>query len=108
MEDCIFCKIVRGEIPVDFVYQDEQLAIFPDHKPRAPVHLLIVPKKHIEEFDEINDRLILEIRNKIAEIVKERKLAEKGYRILNNGGAAKAVSHLHIHLLGGVAVEREI
>lgn len=108
MEDCIFCKIVRGEVPVEFEYQDEEIVVFPDNKPRAPVHLLIVPKKHIEELGELEDKLLLKIRDRIVRIVKEKKLAEKGYRILNNGGAAKGVDHLHFHLLGEISVMREV
>ena len=100
MRECIFCKIVRGEVPADFVYQDEQLVIFTDHKPRAPIHLLIVPSKHIEELEELDGELLLKIRDKIVEIVKEKNLAQEGYKILNNGGLAKDVDHLHFHLFG--------
>lgn len=108
MKDCIFCKIVRGEVPVEFVYQDEQIAVFPDIKPRAEVHLLLIPKKHVEELEELDDEVYLLIKNKALDIVKAKDFTKIGYRIVTNGGAAKKVAHLHFHLLCGVAVEREI
>jgi histidine triad (HIT) family protein len=108
MKDCVFCKIVAGEIPAEFVYQDEEIAVFPDIKPFAPVHLLYIPKKHIGDLTEAGDALILKIKAKILEKVNELGLMEKGYRIVINGGTAKAVPHLHFHLLGEVGVERTV
>ena len=104
-EDCIFCKIAGGQIGA-LVYEDDQVAAFNDLKPQAPVHVLIVPKKHIEKIADIRDDdahligHILVVANKIAE---ERGVAEDGYRVVvNNGaGAGQSVWHVHFHLLGG-------
>lgn len=106
MEDCVFCKIVRGEIPKEMVYQDEEIAVFPSNEPQAPLHLLYIPKAHIGDFTEASDALILKIKNKITEKVKELGLMEKGYRVSTNGGTAKVVPHLHFHLLGEVGSGR--
>ncbi|HPP76108.1 MAG TPA: histidine triad nucleotide-binding protein [Armatimonadota bacterium] len=106
MEDCIFCKIARHEMG-QLVYEDDQVAAFNDLNPAAPVHVLIIPKKHIEKLADIEDGEdaclaghILTVANKIA---RERGIAEEGYRVVvNNGsGAGQSVWHLHFHLLGG-------
>ena len=106
MDDCIFCKIVNGEIPTKFIYQDENLVAFKDIKPIAPVHILIVPKKHISSFREVSEKdreflgEALLLAKKLAE---QEKIADKGYRIGINVGKAggQLVFHLHIHLIGG-------
>lgn len=108
MKDCVFCKIVCGEIPAEFVYQDEEIAVFPDVKPAAPIHFLFIPKKHVADLTEADDELVLRIKNKILEKVRELGLVEKGYRIVVNGGTAKAVPHLHWHLLGEIRAERKV
>lgn len=108
MAECVFCKIVRGEIPAKFVYEDEEVLAFPDIHPSAPVHLLFIPKKHVGDLTEASDDLFLKIERSILKKVKELGLKDKGYRIVANGGAAKAVPHLHVHLLGGVDVERKV
>ena len=105
MDDCLFCKIIRGEIPSDFVYEDDKVVALKDINPQAPVHLLLLPKEHIESADDINQDnshligYIFEVANKLA---KENNL-EKGYRIVNNckedGG--QSVDHIHFHLMGG-------
>ena len=104
MEDCVFCKIVRGEAGAEFVYKDEDLIAFKDIKPKAPVHILIVPKKHIESVREVQDE-DREILGKIIltakKIAEDLGVAESGYRlVINNGrGAGQLVPHLHLHLL---------
>ncbi len=108
MDDCIFCKIIKGEIPTDFVYQDDEIAVFSDVHPAAPTHLLFIPKNHIEELSDLTDETLIKIKNKLLEKVKELGLLDKGYRIVINGGSAKAVPHLHFHLMGPVGVEREV
>jgi len=108
MKDCLFCKIARKEIPAEFVYEDEDIAVFEDKNPKAPLHLLFVPKEHVEELGEAKDMIVLSIKKKIADIVGERWLIEKGYRVVVNGGTARAVPHLHFHLLGGVDVGRNV
>ncbi|MDI6784020.1 MAG: histidine triad nucleotide-binding protein [bacterium] len=103
---CIFCKIIKGEIPAQKVYEDTAVMAFKDIQPKAPVHLLIIPKKHIptlldltENETEIAGKLIL-VANKLA---KENNIAESGYRVVFNCNrdAGQAVFHIHLHLLGG-------
>jgi histidine triad (HIT) family protein len=101
MKDCIFCKIVRGEIPKEFAYEDETIVAFDDISPAAPVHLLIIPKKHIEDFFEVDDdKVHLAISHGIQKLIEKKGLDKKGYKIVVNGGGAQDVFHLHFHLLG--------
>ncbi len=108
MEDCIFCKIVAGEIPAKIVYKDEAVVVFHDNKPLKPTHFLIIPKKHVGDITLIDDADLIAIRNEIVNLVKEMGLMEKGYRIEVNGGAAMGVPHLHFHLLAPVGVAEPI
>ncbi|MDP3994343.1 MAG: histidine triad nucleotide-binding protein [bacterium] len=106
MENCVFCKIVNGEIPTDFIYQDDEVAAFKDINPKAPVHILIIPKKHISSLNEIEDEdqmlmgnLFLTARR----VAYDQKVADTGYRVsINNGkDAGQEVKHLHMHLIAG-------
>ncbi len=108
MESCVFCKIIKGEIPAEFVYQDEEIAVFPSNDPKAPVHLLLISKTHIEDFIDAPLELIGKLKAKATEIINEQGLLQKGYRFGVNGGTAKAINHLHFHLLGGITKNREI
>jgi len=104
--DCIFCKIIGGEIPSEFVYQDEELVAFRDISPLAPVHILIVPKKHIGALTDLTEADIplmgqmVKVANQLA---KSEGVAESGYRLAINCGkhGRQFVPHLHMHLLGG-------
>ena len=105
--DCIFCKIVNGEIPADIVYEDEEILAFRDLAPQAPVHLLIIPKEHIASLDEISEsaghsELLGRLMSKIRLIAALTEL-ETGYRVISNCGedALQTVKHLHFHLIGG-------
>lgn len=101
MKDCIFCKIRDKEIPKEFEYVDEEVMVFEDINKIKPVHLLIVPKKHIKDFYNFNDeRLELKINEVIKNMIKRKELYRKGYKIFLNGGGAQLVDHLHIHLTG--------
>ncbi|WP_322904928.1 histidine triad nucleotide-binding protein [Paenibacillus campi] len=105
-EDCLFCKIVAGTIPCNKVYEDEQILAFYDIAPAAPVHVLIIPKKHIDSMNEVTAEdlpLISEIHRVAIELAKQLGIAESGYRLINNCGpdSGQAVQHLHYHLLGG-------
>ena len=101
MEDCIFCKIANKEMPKEFVYEDEDLMVFPDIHPAKPVHLLIVPKKHIAEFTAVTDiTLHAKIAQVINNLILQNNLSNAGYRITVNGGGAQVVNHLHYHLMG--------
>lgn len=104
MSDCLFCRIAEGEIPSNKVYEDEQIVCFHDIEPQAPVHVLIVPKKHIKSLDELTSddaELISHIMLKIKDIASELGL-EGGYRAVINTGddAFQTVKHLHFHILG--------
>lgn len=103
--DCIFCKIIHGEIPSSKVYENEFVYAFRDINPQAPVHVLIVPKKHIASADEITPENSVEISRvfeAIPQIAKEAGL-KNGYRVVNNCGedGCQSVKHIHFHLLGG-------
>ena len=109
MADCLFCKIVRHEIPATLVYEDERVAAFNDINPQAPTHVLLVPKRHIETLNELgteDDRLIGELVRRAAAIAGERGLSAGGYRTVfnTNRGAGQTVFHIHLHLLGGRAM----
>lgn len=104
MADCLFCKIAAGEIPSDCLYQDEQVFVFRDIDPQAPVHFLVIPKKHIESAACINgdnSGLIAHIFEVIARLAGEMGL--DGFRIVSNTGesAGQSVHHLHFHVLSG-------
>ncbi len=106
MPDCLFCKIVNREIPAAIVYEDEQVLAFKDIAPQAPVHLLIIPKKHIVSLAQLTAddlSLIAHLTEVVKKLALENDLAEKGYRVVVNIGAegGQAVGHLHYHLLGG-------
>ncbi len=103
--DCLFCKIIAGEIPSTKVYEDELVYAFNDIKPMAPVHVLIVPKKHISSAADItaeNSAVVAHIFEVAAKIAAEKGLKD-GFRIVTNSGdhACQSVHHLHFHLLGG-------
>ena len=103
MSDCLFCKIVAGEIPSTKVYEDEYVYAFCDIEPKAPFHVIVIPKKHIGSADEINSENSIEIARvfeAIAKIAKRENL-EKGYRVVNNCGedGGQTVHHIHFHLL---------
>jgi len=106
MSDCIFCKIVAGEIPSDKVYEDEFVYAFNDINPAAPVHVIIIPKEHVassaDDITSKNSAVIGKIFEAAAKIAKELGLKE-GYRIVNNCGehGGQTVFHIHFHLLGG-------
>lgn len=105
MDDCLFCKIIAGEIPSKKLYEDELVYAFEDINPQAPVHFLIVPKLHIKSADELtkeNSGFIGHVYTVAAMLCKEKGLT-KGYRIVNNCGedGGQTVGHLHFHVLGG-------
>jgi histidine triad (HIT) family protein len=112
-EECIFCRIVAGEVPADIIYQDEDFLAFRDIVPQAPVHLLIVPKSHITSVAELTEgqeklagRLII-IANELAE---REGIARKGYRLAINCGpeGGQVVPHLHLHFLGGRQMDAKL
>lgn len=109
MSDCLFCGIIKGEIKGEFVYQDDSLVAFKDINPKAPVHLLIVPRKHVATLLDVEpgDReLIGDIFQAASRLAKEHGIDKDGFRVVVNcgAGAGQSVFHLHYHLLGGRAL----
>lgn len=110
--DCLFCKIIAGEIPSVKVYEDEKILAFKDIAPMAPVHVLVIPKIHIGSADEINSEnscYISAIFEKIPEIAKAAG-ANNGYRVITNCGedGCQSVKHLHFHILGGTKLPEKM
>lgn len=110
MTNCIFCKIVNGEIPCSKVYEDDKVLAFKDINPEAPVHILVIPKQHIQsvlDLDESNISVTLDIFYAINKIVKQLGIDTDGFRVVANTGVngGQTVSHLHYHILGGRSLQ---
>ncbi|MBR5228004.1 MAG: histidine triad nucleotide-binding protein [Clostridia bacterium] len=106
MQDCIFCKIINKQIPSNIVYEDEKIISFYDVNPMADIHVLIVPKVHVESINELNESTLESVKyafSKIPEIAESLGIKDSGYRTIINTGkdAGQTVKHLHIHILGG-------
>lgn len=106
MEDCLFCKIVKGEIPSQKIYEDDDLYAFNDIHPLAPIHFLVIPKKHIESLAHLkegDEQIIAKIYTTINKLAKEKGFKENGYRVIVNCGkdGGQEVMHLHFHVLAG-------
>ena len=100
MKDCIFCKIANKEVPKEFLYEDEDVMVFDDVSPIKPVHVLIVPKKHVKELLVVESELGKKLIETAQKIIKKTNIEDKGYRLTINGGGAQFVDHLHFHLTG--------
>ncbi|MCH9813950.1 MAG: histidine triad nucleotide-binding protein [Epsilonproteobacteria bacterium] len=100
---CVFCKIAKGEIPSNKVLESDDFICFHDLNPRAPIHLLIIPKIHVENFQEMPSQLMGEMTSFIQEVASKMGLDQSGYRLITNNGedGGQEVMHLHFHLLGG-------
>lgn len=107
MENCIFCKIIAGEIPSKCVYEDEKVFAFYDIEPQAPVHVLIVPKRHFANILEADGETIAKMHAAAAQLANRLGIAEKGFRLVINTGedGQQSVKHLHMHLLGGRSMQ---
>lgn len=106
MADCIFCGIIEGKIPSKKVYEDDRVLAFHDIAPQAPVHVLIIPKKHIPTMNDVteeDDQLIADVFAAARKIARELGIEDSGYRLVNNvnGDGGQVVYHLHVHVLGG-------
>ena len=106
MNDCIFCKIINGDFNTDFIYENEKLVAFNDINPATPIHVLVVPKKHIEslaKMEEGDEKIISKVYKIINDIAEKQGFKEKGYRVIVNCGkdGGQEVPHLHFHLLAG-------
>ena len=111
MSDCIFCKIIKGEIPSDKLYEDEGVIAFRDIKPLAPVHFLVMPKAHIKSAADITDgnsAAVARCFEVIAELARREKLDE-GFRVINNCGenAGQTVPHIHFHVIAGLPLDEK-
>jgi len=106
MTDCIFCKIISGDIPGDIIYQDDDVLAFRDLNPQAPTHFLVIPKKHIFTINDLQSEdaeLVGKLYLAAKQVAKDEGIAESGYRaVMNcNAGAGQTVFHIHLHVLGG-------
>ncbi len=106
MEDCLFCKMIAGEIPSNKVYEDDMVYAFYDIDPKAPEHILIIPKKHLKSIMEVSEGDFCYVQAMISaaqHIAQEKGIAQDGFRLVFNTGSngGQTVHHLHLHLLGG-------
>ncbi len=106
MEDCLFCKIMKGEIPCNKVYEDEEIFAFYDINPAAPIHILVIPKKHIASLAHLekeDEAIVGRIYGVINQIAEEKGFKQDGYRVIVNCGknGGQEIMHLHFHILGG-------
>ncbi len=105
-KDCLFCKIADGQTETEFIYEDDKMVVFHDIKPHAPVHVLLVPKRHIRSINDLTDddgALISDLFLLAKEIAKTVGVAESGYKLLFNveKGGGQVIFHIHLHLIGG-------
>ncbi|MBM3710193.1 MAG: histidine triad nucleotide-binding protein [Actinobacteria bacterium] len=105
MKDCLFCKIINREIKGDIIFENDDVLIFKDINPKAPVHLLAVPKQHVSsivEIEKLNPSQIIELFRAISSVSKDMELEKDGFRVVTNTGlaAGQSVEHLHFHILG--------
>jgi len=106
MDDCLFCKIVKGEVPATIVYKDEQVTAFRDINPVAPTHILVIPNEHIPSTNEVSQRdeqLLGHMLTVVKSISDNESISKSGYRLIINTGpdANQVVFHLHLHIIGG-------
>ncbi len=104
---CIFCKIAKGEIPSNKVLENEDFLAFHDINPKAPIHILVIPKEHVESFQEASGELMAKMTPFIQEVARELELDKNGYRLIANIGkdGGQEVMHLHFHILGGAKLK---
>lgn len=110
MSDCLFCKIIAGEIPGNAVYENDRVYAFRDIKPQAPVHVLIVPKKHMDNILQCDGETAAALTDAVRVIAKQEGVDESGFRLISNCGrdGAQSVNHLHVHLIGGRPLPEKI
>lgn len=113
MEDCLFCKIIKGEIPCNKVYEDEEILAFHDINPAAPIHILVIPKKHITSLAHLekeDEAIVGKIYTVINQIADQKGFKQDGYRVIVNCGknGGQEVMHLHFHILGGKKLGEKI
>jgi histidine triad (HIT) family protein len=106
MADCLFCRIARKEIPASLLYEDDRLVVFNDTNPQAPLHALVIPKRHIASLNELSasdDGIVGEMVRRAAAVAREKGYADRGFRTVfnTNAEAGQSVFHIHLHLLAG-------
>jgi len=106
---CLFCKIINKEIPANIILENDNFLAFHDINPKAPVHILAIPKIHVDSFHEVSPEVMSGMTSFIQDIAKEVKIAESGYRVITNIGenGGQEVKHLHFHVLGGSKLKWE-
>jgi len=104
---CLFCKIVNKEIPSNIILEDDNFIAFHDINPKAPVHIIAIPKVHVDSFNELTPDIMANMTTFIQEIVKEVKIEKSGYRVITNIGenGGQEIKHLHFHILGGAKLQ---
>lgn len=107
MDNCLFCRIVRGEIPSSKVYEDDTVLAFRDIEPQAPVHVLLIPKKHFDSIMEVDEKTFAHMKTVIKKLAVDLGIAENGFRVVINTGrdGQQSVKHLHFHILGGRSMQ---
>ena len=110
MSDCLFCRIIAGEIPSNKVYENDRVFAFRDVNPQAPVHVLIVPKKHMDNVLQCDGETAAALTDAVGVIARQEGVAASGFRVISNCGrdGAQSVNHLHVHLLGGKALSEQM
>ena len=100
---CLFCKIVKDEIPSNRVLENDDFIAFHDINPIAPVHLLVIPKQHVDSFNDVNPQMMSKMTSFIQDVTKKASISQSGYRVITNIGndGSQEVKHLHFHILGG-------
>jgi histidine triad (HIT) family protein len=113
MENCIFCQIIAHQLPAAILYEDQEMVVIQDAHPLAPIHILVIPRKHITSMNEVtaeDETLLVKLLLKARELAFEKGIGESGYRIaINTGqGGGQTIFHLHVHLLGGSPVDANL
>ncbi|MBI5449418.1 HIT domain-containing protein [Candidatus Gottesmanbacteria bacterium] len=106
MSDCIFCQVISGTLPSKPVFRDGDVIVIPDISPQAPVHLLVIPKKHVAEFIDADSGLLAKMAATVQKMITDQHIVN--YRIVSNGKGAAVIDHLHIHILGNVDKFRKL
>lgn len=106
MNNCIFCQVISGKLPGNFIYKDSDVVVIKDIHPSAPVHFLTIPTQHISEIVEANEVMVTKLFRVIKKVIEEQKIV--GYRLVTNGKGAALIDHVHVHILGGVEKMRKL
>ena len=106
MEECIFCKIIRGEIPSTPVYENDEIIVINDIHPQAPVHVLVIPKVHVIDIEDMTESTFVSFMKQVRDVLKRQKIQR--FRIVHNGKGAQFVPHAHVHVMGSIDANRNL